>query len=273
MELDMKELNAFATKWLEKFNDPDIDYIELVDYYFATGCKSLGFEMDSGNGFETVYGKAAYDWNELRRVIGDVKDIPLLGSAIYSRWRYFNHWAYDAKDILETENRGWFKEALSRLLILSEKALRCFEGVPEKMSIVSNSFGFGITPGPEEEVVQHLSIDDSGQVAFSVYAYEDYSEERPPLRNNSFTIEESISIEILNKVALYFKEEYYEEFAYDIGMWFLGLTNTEGRTYKYQGSLCTSFEIEGIDLSELIRERLGLLDLYVFDGNDKPEEM
>ena len=30
-------------------------------------------------------------------------------------WRYFNHWAYDAADILSMPNRSWFIIALNRL--------------------------------------------------------------------------------------------------------------------------------------------------------------
>lgn len=43
----------------------------------------------------------------------------LLGSAIYSRWRYFNHWAYTGEEILEPQNRNWFITALTRLEKLS----------------------------------------------------------------------------------------------------------------------------------------------------------
>ena len=57
----------------------------------------------------------------LDRVIDDVTDTHLLGSAIYSRWRYFNHWAYDGAEILEPENRAWFILALNRLALLSEE--------------------------------------------------------------------------------------------------------------------------------------------------------
>ena len=51
------------------------------------------------------------------------------------------------------------------------------------------------------------------------------------------------------------------------------LTNTEGKTYKFQGSLCADFDADGIDLSDLIRDSLGLPDLYAFDGNDKPDKI
>ena len=59
--------------------------------------------------------KAVYDARALDTIIENVNDISLLGSAIYSRWRYFNHWAYDAAEILSMPNRSWFIIALNRL--------------------------------------------------------------------------------------------------------------------------------------------------------------
>lgn len=49
------------------------------------------------------------------------------------------------------------------------------------------------------------------------------------------------------------------------------LTNIEGVTYKYRGSLCADFDYEGSDLSDLVRDTVGIDDLYVFDGNGKPD--
>jgi hypothetical protein len=64
-----------------------INYIELVDHYMADDCNALGFKMDCGNAFSERYGKAVNDYEELNKVIDEVNDIELLGSAIYSRWR------------------------------------------------------------------------------------------------------------------------------------------------------------------------------------------
>ncbi len=115
----MNQIHEFAVKWRDKFKDPQIDYLELVDHYMADDCVALGFEMDCGHAFESVYGKAVYDCGELDKVIDNVTDIPLLGAAIYSRWRYFNHWAYNGAEILETVNRMCFITALNRLMLLS----------------------------------------------------------------------------------------------------------------------------------------------------------
>ncbi len=51
------------------------------------------------------------------------------------------------------------------------------------------------------------------------------------------------------------------------------ITNTEGVVYKFRGSLCADFEVDGIDLSDMVRDALGMNDLYVFDGNNKPDRV
>ncbi len=116
---DKKAIHEFAMKWCDKFRDQKVNYIELVDHYMADDCEMLGFEMDCGNAFGERYGKAVNDYEVLDRIIDDIDDISLLGSAIYSLWRYFNHWAYNGEEILEPQNRAWFILALSRLAFLT----------------------------------------------------------------------------------------------------------------------------------------------------------
>ncbi len=120
----MQETYAFALKWIDKFKAPTINYIELVDHHMADDCARLGFKMDCGQTFGEKYGMAASKADALKRVIAEVVDVPLLGSAIYSQWRYFNHWAYSGEEILEPENREWFILALERLAELTKSAER-----------------------------------------------------------------------------------------------------------------------------------------------------
>ena len=94
----IKRVHDFSVKWLIKFRDEKIDYLELVDHCMADDCKALGFIMDCGHAFAEKYGDAAHNFMALDRIIGQVTDIPLLGSAIYSQWRYFNHWAYSGEE-------------------------------------------------------------------------------------------------------------------------------------------------------------------------------
>ena len=129
MASDLKLVKDFTVKWVDKFRDLDINYLELVDHFISDDCAALGFKMDCGNGFSEKYGEAVNDYEELLKIIDDVDDIDLLGSAIYSQWRYFNHWAYSGAEIVEYKNRSWFILALSRLAILAEEDPSISEGM------------------------------------------------------------------------------------------------------------------------------------------------
>lgn len=126
---DMKLIHDFAMKWGDKFRDHNINYTELLDQQMAEDCNSLGFEMDFGHAFERVYGAAVNNSDELMKVIDDITDISLLGSAIYSRWRYFNHSSSNVDEILEPKNRAWFITALERLSELSKLELKFDQNV------------------------------------------------------------------------------------------------------------------------------------------------
>ena len=108
-------IKEFTQRWIEKFQDPNICYIELVEHYFADDCRALGFEMDCGHAFCERYGNAFESTEELLKIIDEIDNVKLLGSAIFSQWRYFNHWAYSGVEILEPKNREWFIIALKRM--------------------------------------------------------------------------------------------------------------------------------------------------------------
>ena len=117
--LDKKLIYNFAKKWIVKFQDQNINHLEIVDSTMGDECRTLGFEIDCGHAFSDLYGEAINDYKKLRFVIEEVTDVYLLGSAIFYQWRYFNHWAYSGAEILELQNREWFIIALKRMLVLS----------------------------------------------------------------------------------------------------------------------------------------------------------
>lgn len=268
---DMKQIHDFAVKWCDKFRDQNINYIDLVDHFMADDCDALGFVMDCGHAFSERYGQAANNYEALDGIIDDITDIPLLGSAIYSQWRYFNHWVYDAAEILESQNRAWFILALSRLALLSGENPFIFQGTLKKMRIVSNNICYGPMPDSDDEVEQHLTINDEGRVWFSGYNFGHGGERYEKARSKNFKIEKIATDRLLGAIAAYFGNEYDEIIATDIGNWEMELTNTEGTVYKFRGSLCADFDYEGIDLSDLVRDTVGMDDLYAFDGNSKPD--
>lgn len=146
-----------------------------------------------------------------------------------------------------------------------------FQGTLKKVSIVSNNIGYGLMPGPEEEIEQRLTINDEGCVWFSGYHFGRSRGRYEKARSKIFKIEKADADRLLGAISAYFSSGYTEVIATDIGDWAMELTNTEGITYQFRGSLCADFDYEGTDLSDLVRDVIGMDDLYVFDGNDRPE--
>ncbi len=115
----MEQIHDFATKWLDVFREPNVNYQAIFDSFtMAEDCSFLGFEMDGGDAFSAKYGRAASDNKEWKKIIHEVTDISLLGSAIFSRWRYFNHWSESG---FTDEDREWFILALQQLIVLSKR--------------------------------------------------------------------------------------------------------------------------------------------------------
>ncbi len=92
---EIKEKSNFK-KWLKKFQDNNMNFYDIFDAdEFPNECRRLKFEMNSGKLFGEKYSSDAFrDLDCLKRIINNVNDINALGNAIFSQWRYFNHWSY-----------------------------------------------------------------------------------------------------------------------------------------------------------------------------------
>ena len=263
--LEMKNIYDFAVKWRNKFTENDTDFLVAFDRYMGDECRELGFKMDCGNAFERVYGDAVHNSEALSRIIHRVDDIPLLGSAIFSRWRYFNHWAMSSAT--NPRDRDWFVQALDRLVELAGDQLHMFKGSVRKIRIISNNVSYGPPPEPDEEVEQRLTINAEGRVWFSAYTI-GYGYDKPnKTRSKVFKIEQEAAKDVLEKIAQYFRSNNEILLATDGGMWNLEITNTDGEVYEYKGSLCEDIAVQGVGLSTLIRSVLDMGDLFAFDGN------
>lgn len=269
------EVHEFAVYWLEKYRSQKTAEHEVVEG-FADECFSLGFEMDCGKSFEATFPNtnAFNNYKELDKIIDQVEDMNILGSAIFSQWRYVTHWA--AVDLLESQYRKWFIIAFSRLALLSSEDVTnpsVFEGQAKKIRIISNNICYGPCPLPDEEVAQHLTISSDGRVWFSGYNFGGGFGKYVHGRTKNFSIDKQTANHILSAVGSYFSDEYKTIFATDIGDWEMTITNTDGKAYRFKGSLCCNFYVDGIDLSNLIRDTLDLPDLFAFDGNCKPDRV
>lgn len=272
-----QDIHAFAVKWFDVFRNTKAVIRDVETSAFSDECFTLDFEMDCGKAFENAYPevKAFTDYRELDKIVDDITDIPLLGSAIFSKWRYFTHWADPSEDILSIENRLWFITALGRLERLTsqnDEAAFIFDGAAQKLRIVSNGICYGPCPMPDDEIEQHLSITGDGRIFFSVYAYGDGAK-YIKTRTKNFKIDPEKAAHILKIVGDYFSDEYDISFATDVGDWEMTLTNAENTPYHFRGSLCAGCSDELDNISNIIRFTLDMPELLIFDGRTNSDRI
>ena len=272
-----QDIHAFAVKWFDMFRNTKTVNHEVEDSTFADECFSLGFEMDCGKAFESAFpeSKAFNDYRELDKIIDSIDNVPLLGSAIFSKWRYFTHWAGPGEDILSFENRSWFITALGRLERLAsdnEETAFIFTGAAQKLQIISNNICYGPHPKPDDEIEQHLTITADGRIFFSTYAYGDGTKYLKA-RTKNFKIGSEKTAYLLKIVSEYFSDEYDVSFATDVGDWEMTLTNADETPYHFRGSLCSGCSDELGNISNIIRFTLDMPELLVFDGRSNADRI
>lgn len=105
-----KYINFFLTE----FGTPESKYRFFDTNSFSNDCRCLGFEMDCGDAFVAAMGEDAWrSYEGLRLAIDRIEDVNLIGSALYSKWREYNHWSSpsDAND----DTKEWFLMLLKRM--------------------------------------------------------------------------------------------------------------------------------------------------------------
>ena len=111
-----EELHEFAMRWIPRFEG--WGYGQLFETMeFSDDCRALGFEMDCGQAFTEAFPGCFRDPVATERAIAGCDDVDLLGSALHSGWRYYNHW----NDFggFESDERAWFGVLLRRLAELA----------------------------------------------------------------------------------------------------------------------------------------------------------
>ncbi len=266
-----QKINAFAMKYLDLYRNPQTTNIQ-VEETFADECFALGFEMDSGNSFCEKYPKAFNDIQELDRIIEEINDPQFLGTAIFSQWRYITHWSYCAHP-LDTEYRPWFIIAFGRLVsITSEEGSPpyVFFGNIKKIRIHSNCIAYGLLPRENMEVEQHVTVTDDGRVWLTRYAFNqdlNYADLKKT-EQKQFRIDADKAKFLLDKYTKYFRDEYEISFATDVGSFEMHITDDQGKQAVFIGPLICDFEVDGYNLSQLLRDTLDDQTLFVFDNNE-----
>ena len=261
---DLKAIHQFALKYFKLYQDPETKEID-VDRTFADECFQLGFKMDAGKVFiRTFSEKAFYDEQALYEILQSIQDPGILGDGIFSKWRYITPWGHD--DLTSETNRAWFVTAFSKLVLLTAEGYMpfLFYGKLKKLQLTSNSICYGPCPEPDDEVEQRIIISWDGRVWFSRYLYGTDRDGYTLLERKQFRSRPKDSMAIMEAFGTYFGNDYEIHDATDVGIWELALTNFEGRVFKASGSLSEDLMTKDGGLSDILRERTGLKELYAF---------
>lgn len=114
------DADTFVEQWGMLLDEIDADETRAKVYDFVESgrfdedCRNLGFEMDCFESFEKLCNRDSENTsgNSYKELIAVCSDYHVLGNAIFSQWRYYNHWADDVKAEFDTE---WFRLAFKRL--------------------------------------------------------------------------------------------------------------------------------------------------------------
>lgn len=253
---EKKDVSAFARKWLERFKDPAISAATLTGRPLGDDCAQMGFRMDYGLSFSAKYGKAAEDGEALEKIIADVEDISLLGSAVYSRWRYFNSLVFSAEEILEPKNRAWFTLALGRLAALAGED-DCSRGAVPKKICVEVEQALPRQWIGEKRKGQKLLLDAGGNLFFSTYVFRSLGPHKPT-GERAFCIEKTAAEKLLCGFACCLADIPEDRRAPSSDKWKAELTDEKGKCHRYEGPLESDREEAGTGFSDLLRSVLAV---------------
>lgn len=114
-----QKIRRFALLWVQMYkNHASIPFDHFKNIEFVgEGLADLGFEMDCGESFKAAFPNCNLgDCETWKRVVNQIDSVQLLGDAIFSQWRYWNHWS-NAQ--MEETDYEWFVIAFSRLAELA----------------------------------------------------------------------------------------------------------------------------------------------------------
>ena len=146
-----------------------------------------------------------------------------------------------------------------------------FTGNIRKVKIHSNNICYGTCPVEDREVEQHVTITRDGRVWLTRYAFaEDLNFIKfKKTEQKQFRIDKDKAQFLLDKFTAYFRDnnEFGFVFATDVGSFEMWIEDDNGEKAFISGPLISEYEIDGYDLSQLVRDTLDDQTLFVFDNN------
>ena len=148
----------------------------------------------------------------------------------------------------------------------NKEYLKRFEGKPTLIRLISSRKGTFMNSN--SVVQQKLTVINNGNVSLITI-----NKNNEILESSDFNIDINTAVDIIGKIAKYFSSD-VEHIRYSSsGTYDLTITNSEGISYFYDGSLDYNFTIDGDNISEFIREKLNMPQLFVFESCSRKKDI
>lgn len=118
-------INHFAQTMLYKYQNRNAKERDVHCEMFYYTCFAYGFTTDLqelGNSYRETFGSddlAKLKARAFSRIAFKIKDVDMLGSVIFAKYRWITHWS--SQSLLSEDNRAWFIAAFERLIELTER--------------------------------------------------------------------------------------------------------------------------------------------------------
>lgn len=267
----LREVQEFGDRWLKKFQNEYVDYKEILNVKLQDEFFKLEFMINAGIEFSDIYKDEFEDFRELDKIIHNIDDIELLGSAIHFKWADFlsKDTYIEREKIFEKDNREWFIIAFTRIITLAKENMYVFIETPKEIKIMTNGSFYNNKFKKINTIKQEVKIDLEGKVNFSNYIFNLGLTRYEKNEQKEYRIRKIIAVKILNIISRYFSEEKYIDGENNIGIWKMEIKDSKNKIYKLNGNLNDNFEILGTSLSDIIRDVLKIDNLNLFDGKIK----
>lgn len=113
------KIHRFALLWRQICKNHTSFSFNVFDdaEFIGEGLADLGFVMDCGESFKAAFLNLNLgDYESWKRIVNQIDSVELLGNAIFSQWRYWNHWSMAPMEEADFE---WFVLAFGRLAELT----------------------------------------------------------------------------------------------------------------------------------------------------------
>lgn len=275
--MDRQAVHVLAEKHLSRFYSRKVYSVNWDEEAFRDFDRA-GLVMDGGKSFVRACGADAFlEPLPLLRRINRIDDADVLGSALYSKWRYLTHVTMGDTGHA-WENALWFVIVLLRLSQLTagkdDFRPRLRRHRVRKIQLVSRAGG-PHRQEPEDKAKERLILWEDGWVQRTIYHFARKGNRDKKQSEAVFRLKAEDARVIFQWFTLLARGDSFWKKSMirvlDGNSWDLRMWSRNGTSDRYEG--CDAVRIGPLDLSGILRTRLHMPDAWMFDEKDGTREI